>query len=205
MPKTYSSMLHLNGNLMAAIDLETTGRRPGFHEPIQIAVVPLDSDLRPNAELRPFYYEIKPNFPERQETGAAYVHGLDINQLVLHAPEPGRVQDMLLEWFEKLELPINKCIVPLAHNWAFESAFLKSWLGVDLCGQLFHGCARDAMLLALAINDKAAFMGEPCPFNSVNLGSLCRKFGVALDQAHDALCDSIAEAEVYRNLLRFEI
>jgi DNA polymerase III epsilon subunit-like protein len=205
MPKTYSSMIHLNGHLMAAIDVETTGRRPGYHEIIQIAVVPLDSDLRPNPLLRPFYYEIKPEYPKRQEKGASYVHGLDINHLVLHAPEAGRVQDMLIEWVERLELPIGKCLVPLAHNWAFESAFLKAWLGVDLTSGLFHGCARDAMLLALSINDKAAFMGEACPFSSVNLKSLCVKFGITLDKAHDALCDSIAEAEVYRNLLRFEI
>src|ERR1700675_1405592 len=116
MAKTYSGLVNLNGNLMAAVDYETTGRRPGYHEIIQIAIVPLNSDLRPLADVRPFYTTMKPLHPERQEGSAGYVHGLDINELVLHAPEPERVQDLLMEWLAKLELPFGKMLVPLAHN-----------------------------------------------------------------------------------------
>ena len=48
MVKVYSGLVHLNGNLMAAVDLETTGTQPGYHEIIQIAVVPLDSEFQKN-------------------------------------------------------------------------------------------------------------------------------------------------------------
>ncbi len=54
------------------------------------------------------------------------------------------------------------------------------------------------MLLAIAINDKAAMRGEAIPFNRVGLGSLCNKFNVVNSNAHDALADALAEAEVYR-------
>ncbi len=202
--KTYSGMVHLNGNLLAAIDLETTGLQAGYHEPIQIAVVPLNSDLRPLESVRPFYMNIKPSYPERQEA-AGYVHGLNLNDLVLHAPTPGKVQDMLVEWWEKLDLPFGKTLVPLAHNWAFECKFLNAWLGVDLTSTLFSGHARDAMLYALSLNDKAAFMGLPVPFNKVGLGSICKRFKVHNPKAHDALCDAIAEAECYRAMLMMDL
>ncbi len=205
MTKVYSGLVHLNGNLMAAVDLETTGRRAGFHEIIQIAVVPLDSDLRPLKEVRPFYTTMKPLHPERQEKKSGYVHGLDINELVLHAPEPGRVQDLLIEWFERLELPFRKLLVPLAHNWAFESSFLKAWLGVDLTDEIFHFHPRDSMTYAISLKDKAAFAGEPVPFDNVGLGSLAARFGVVNPRSHDALCDAIAEAEVYRALLHLDL
>ena len=65
--QTYPGLLHLNGNLMVSVDLETTGRRPGYQEIIQIACVPLGPDLKPAPRLMPFYTEIKPNFPERAE------------------------------------------------------------------------------------------------------------------------------------------
>ncbi len=204
MTKTYSGMVHLNGSLLAAIDLETTGLQAGYHEPIQIAVVPLNSDIRPLEDIRPFYMTIKPNFPERQDR-AGYVHGLPMDQLVLHAPDAGRVQDMLVEWWEKLELPIGKTLVPLAHNWAFECKFLNSWLGVDLTSTLFSGHARDAMLYALSLNDKATFMGIPQPFNRVGLGSICQKFKIHNPHPHDALCDAIAEAECYREMLMMDL
>jgi hypothetical protein len=53
--KVYPGLVHLNGHLLAAIDLETTGTRPGYHEIIQIACVPLDSDIKPLAGATPFY------------------------------------------------------------------------------------------------------------------------------------------------------
>ena len=128
--KTYSSLVTCNGNLLVSIDLETTGTQPGYHEIIQIAIVPLNSDIRPIAELPVFYTNMKPKFPRRAEKSATAKHGITISDLLLQAPEPEKVEDMLVEWFERLELPFGKVLVPLAHNWAFESSFLKAWLGV---------------------------------------------------------------------------
>ena len=112
---------------------------------------------------------------------------------------------MLIEWFEKLDLPFDRCLVPLVHNWAFESSFFKAWLGVSLTDKLFHSHARDAMLTALQMNDKAVFRGESAPFNNVGLGSLCNKFNIVNQKAHDAYCDCLAEAEVYRCLLLMDV
>jgi DNA polymerase III epsilon subunit-like protein len=133
MTKVYPGLMNLNGNLLAAVDFETTGRRPGYHEIIQIAIVPLDSEIRP-LPMRPFYMNIKPKYPTRIERGAYHVHGLHIADLLLNAPEQERVQDLLIEWVDRLELPFGKVLVPLVQNWAFESSFLKAWLGVALRG-----------------------------------------------------------------------
>lgn len=205
MTKTYPGLVHLNGNLLASIDFETTGLQAGYHEPIQIAVVPLNSDIRPLEGVRPFYTTIRPEFPERQEKKVGYIHGITIEELMLHAPEAGKVQDLFVEWWEKLDLPVGKNLVPLAHNWAFEYSFLHAWLGVDLTNTLFSGHARDAMLYALAMNDKAAFMGLPAPFSRVGLGSICRRFNIINENPHDALNDAIAEAECYRAMLSMEL
>lgn len=202
MTKVYSGLVNLNGNLLASVDLETTGRRAGYHEIVQIAIVPLNSDIRPLEGVRPFYTTMKPQFITRAERCASFVHRLDLEQLKLHAPEPGRVADWLEEWWERLDLPVGKTLAPLAHNWAFESSFLKVWLGVDLADKIFHGGeARDAMLYARSLNDRAAFAGEPGLFDRVGLGSLARKFNVHNPQPHDALCDALAEAEIYRCML----
>jgi len=203
--RTYSSLPHLNGNLMAAVDVETTGRRANWHEIVQIAVVPLDSDIRPLEGVTPFYMTVQPLHPERVEEAARNVHGLDLTHLALYAPHPDKVADMFVEWFEKLNLPLDKKLVPLAQNWAFESSFLQAWLGVALKEKLFMGLARDSMSLALSINDRAVFRGESAPFNKVNLGYLCSHFGIVNNNAHDAFADCIAEAEVYRSMMYFDI
>ena len=196
--KTYSSLVTCNGNLLVSIDLETTGTQPGYHEIIQIAIVPLNSDIRPIAELPVFYTNMRPKFPRRAEKSATAKHGITISDLLAQAPEPEKVEDMLVEWFERLELPFGKVLVPLAHNWAFESSFLKAWLGCPMVDRIFHSHARDGMLTAIALNDRAAFAGEPEPFNRVGLGSICHKLGIVNTKAHDALADAYAGAEVYR-------
>jgi DNA polymerase III epsilon subunit-like protein len=199
--KTYNSLVHLNGNLMAAIDFETTGLEGGYHEIIQIGIVPLNADLRPNTDLRPFYHNLAPKFPERSQAGAGQVHGLNLENLMLHSPSSERVADLLVDWWHSLDLPEGKTLVPLGFNWEFETSHGKAWLGDALFNQLFHGHARDGMRLAISLNDRAAFAGEPVPFARVGLRGLCKYFGVTNENPHDALSDAFTEAEVYRSLL----
>lgn len=56
-------LLHLNGHIMAAVDVETTGLRPRYHDVIQVAVVPLNSDFKPLEGALPFYGEMQPRHP----------------------------------------------------------------------------------------------------------------------------------------------
>ena len=201
----YPGMTQLQGNLMAAVDLETTGVRAGYHDIIQIAVLPLNADLRPLESVQPFYTTIKPKYPERASKAATYKHHLSVDDLVLNAPDADKVADLFVEWVERLQLPVGRYLVPLAHNWPFESSFLKSWLGVEMCSSIFHAHARDSMGLAIAINDLAAFSGEITPFHSVSLNSMCKKLNIINVNPHDALSDCIAEAELYRTLLQMRL
>ena len=75
-------------------------------------------------------------------------------------------------------------------------------LSVPLVDKLFHNHARDSMLYAISLNDRYACAGEPAPFNHVSLGSLCKRLNITNTNPHDALADCLAEAEVYRALLR---
>lgn len=196
----YSAFPHLNGNLLAAVDFETTGAIPGYHEPVQIAVLPLDSECRPLEGVRPFYSLIQPQFPERADPVSMGVHKLSFQELE-EAPHPSKVADWLIEWFDRLDMPIERNIVPLAANWPFECGFLLSWLGEPLMRKLFSPLYRDVMVLALGINDRSFFAAEKCTFNRVGLKHLCDHFGVVNQKPHDALSDCLAEAEVYRHLV----
>ena len=200
--QTYPGLLHLNGNLLVSVDLETTGRRPSYHEIIQIACVPLGPDLKPAQGSCPSTPRSSPTSPNGRSKQAQFKHNIPMEQLLLHAPSQDKVKDLFVEWFERLDLPFKKSLVPMAHNWAFESSWLKEWMGVTLFDDIWYSHARDGMLLAIAINDKAAFRGETIPFNRVGLASLCNKFNIVNANAHDALSDALAEAEVYRALLQ---
>jgi DNA polymerase III epsilon subunit-like protein len=205
MSTTHSGLFHLNGNIMCAIDIETTGRMPGFHEIIQIAVQPLNSDLDPLEGIHPFYTTIAPEYIERSESEAQSIHGLNLCQLQANSLDRWKVADLFDEWFQKLDLPYRKSIVPLAHNWAFEAGFLKSWLGIECMNLMFHPHPRDSMLFAIALNDRRVMNGDPLLFPSVSLTSMCKQLGILVIKAHDALSDALAEAKVYQTLLKAPI
>lgn len=197
-----TSLPHLNGNPLAAIDVETTGRIGGYHEIIQVAIVPLSMDLEIAKYVTPFYQNIKPLFPERVEPRAVGMRNVNIDDLILNAPEPERVLDYLLEWYSRLPLAHGRKLTPLAHNWAFDSSFLIPWLGPDLYTALFYPIPRDTMNWASSLNDRAAIAGYPAPFSAVRLGTLCRQFGVVNEQEHNALADALATAKLYQAMLR---
>lgn len=178
---------------------------PGWHEIVQIAIQPLDSRIMPLEGVLPFYQHIKPEFPERAEKKAMSIHKIDMDWLLIHAPDQYKVAELLDEWWTALDLPHMRTLVPLAQNWQYEAGFLKAWLGVEQFHQFFHAYARDTMLTAIQMNDRAYFNGEKILFDKVNLPALCRHYGVVNAKPHDALADSVAEAEVYRHMLMEDV
>lgn len=196
-----SSLINLNGELLCAVDVETTGLVPGYHEIIQIAVVPLNSELEPNPELRPFYMNIAPDFPERGKSGAEGVHGITTESLLGNVSQEESA-DLFDQWFVRLELPYRKRLVPLAHNWAFERSFLLPWLGLQTFSELWSGHPRDTLIFGAMLNDVAIWAGKEAPFPQLSLTYMCNKMGVRLIDAHDALPDCLATAALYRELIR---
>ena len=95
-------MLTLNGNILAALDIETTGLLDAYHDIVQVAVVPLDNNLDP-IDINPFYMDIKPDHPERATPKAMQVNGLSLEELAL-APDRWEVADYFDEWWENLGL-----------------------------------------------------------------------------------------------------
>lgn len=196
------SLPNLYGNPIAAVDVETTGRIGGYHEIIQIAIVPLNMDLEIADGIVPFYHTLKPEWPERVEKGSSTVHGLNIDDLITNSPTQEKVSEYLVEWFANLPLGSERRLTPLAHNWGFERSFLVPWLGPDLMNAIFTPLPRDTMTFALSLNDRAALMGMKPIFPRVNLPTMCSYFGIPLESAHDALADTIATAKLYSAMLR---
>lgn len=208
MAKIYSphgGMVHLNGNLLCAVDVETTGVRPGYNDLIQVAVVPLNADLTPLKTVMPFYMNIKPDYPENIDYKALQVTKLTLAEIMLYGIDKWRAAELFREWFEKLNLPVtannHKRIAPLWSNGGFDKSFLVEWLGVDDYNDMFYFQERDTQAVALYMNDRFYHHAEPYPFPKVGVGYLSSTFDITNEKAHDALSDCLTTAQIYRRMM----
>ncbi len=194
-------MLHFNSHLPCIIDVETTGTDPLLHEMWQIAILPLSDDLQPHDEIIPFSFYLRVEKPEAIDPAAMHKTRTKFLHSQPTAMNPLYCLDLFNLWFERLNLPLYKRILPIGMNWPFDRDFLIAWMGRDLFQQIFWGIYRDVMAIATYLNDVSSFFGHSVPFHHVNLSTLCQLTDIQNHSPHDALQDCIATAAVYRKLL----
>lgn len=199
------SAVHLNGNLLCAVDTESSGLVPGEHDILQICVLPLGADLTPSKDFPHFEIKIRPENPKCGTGEADKVNKGLLQNCILYGIERWAAVELLREWFYKLKLPMNKKIVPLGANWLHDYEFLKEFMGGKLCiEEIFRSDYRDVQKLALAINDMHDWFSEPIPFPKTYLEYLSTTLGVAQINKHDATGDALATADCYRRLMHYK-
>lgn len=200
-------MKHLNGNIVCAIDTETTGLDPRFQEIIQLAIIPLDTGFDPIKEIIPFCIQMKPERPEFIDRAALRVNKSKVADLLQRGIDQETAKDLLQEWYDKLDLPCTKWgtrkkIIPLGHNYAHDRGFMRAWLGNEMYDDIFFGHYRDTMITAIYLNDRAGMHSQPVPYNKVALSWIAEKHKVPHRLKHDALSDALVTAGIYREMVR---
>lgn len=204
------SMQHWNGNIMCAVDTETTGFDVGYHEIIQLAILPLDSNFKPMKKegVMPLNIFIRPDNPERIDPQAMKVNKIKLDDLHRMGLDSESAIEIIDHWYEKLDMPYAKfgsqrCrIIPLGHNIGYDIGHLKYWLGDELYNKYFHWNVADTLITAQFLNDRAAYRAERVPFSKKDLGYVCSTLKIKRERSHDALQDCIATAECYRRMMR---
>lgn len=202
MPTSAPIGTQFNGNLVCAVDVETTGLKVGIHDIWEMCVLPLDLNYKPNKAYKPWNHRYRIKRPENVEDGALRLTGMAKADLMVTGIDPWKAADDFEVWFDKLSLKPGKKIIPLASNWPFDREFIKEWLGQSTFDYVFHGHYRDTQPIASFIQDRADHQREAFPFGRIGLASLCEKLGIDNGGPHRALYDCMASAEVYAALLR---
>lgn len=197
-----SFMQNLNSNLLCAIDTETTGFTPGYHDMVQIAVIPLDCDLEVDKSFTPFLLDIIPRRPENADNEAMRINRIKFCEISASGAEYYKAAELFDEWFDRLKLYHEKRIMPLGCNWPFDRSFIMEWLGGKGYDRCFSPVFRDIQSVATAQNDRAGWLGQDFPYPKVNLQYLATQCGIERSKAHDATEDALVTAQVYKRLIQ---
>ena len=179
--------------IIAAIDLETTGLDPHYHDIIEIAIQPLDEAFEPSSDIPPFVARIRARRPQNASARAMEVNGLALND----GDEYHEFLARLLAWLE--EYRIEK-IQMLGQNADFDRSFIEANIP-ELGRMLGHRDIRDSQRLACAYNDLVRMKTGKPAFERLGLSDLRKALGIEGSQEHRALDDAIDAARVYKALL----
>ncbi len=179
--------------IIAAIDIETTGLDPLYHDIIEIAILPLDGAFEPRADIPPFVARIRARRPQNASAKAMEINGLDLNE----GDEYHEFLARLLSWLEEYRI---ERIDALGQNIDFDRAFISAQIP-ELGRLLGHRYLRDSQRLACAYNDLVRLRTGKPAFENVGLSDLRRALGIEGSREHRALDDARDAAKVYKALL----
>ena len=179
--------------IIAAIDIETTGLDPLYHDIIEIAILPLDGEFEPRVDIPPLVARIRARRPQNASAKAMEINGLNLNE----GDEYHEFLARLLAWLD--EYRIEK-IDALGQNVDFDRAFISAQI-LELGRLLGHRYLRDSQRLACAYNDLVRLRTGKPAFENVGLSDLRRALGIEGLREHRALDDARDAAKVYKALL----
>jgi DNA polymerase III epsilon subunit-like protein len=186
-----------NIKFILAIDLETTGLDPEFHEITQIAAKLLDRDLN---ELMSFNSYVNILYPERgiKEGFNVFEYtGIEKNSLKNWPDLNGVLTNLMNSIQNHLNKASFRSIVPLGQNIKFDIGFLKVAFRKTNRKYPFdyHSISTDTLFFALHHMRHGNFP------KSVKLKTICEALGVKNKKEHDAMADIEATIEVYKKML----
>lgn len=168
--------------MIVVFDTETTGLHAGHHEVIQIAAQALDpATLSAVAEFASY---LRPLHPERASQTALDIHGLSLDFLA-QQPDPATVRRQFAGWVAQH----GGRPQVVGYNVQFDLGFTKDWP------------VRWTMPPVDVMQPVLQFLTRPGLIPNATLVTAAQYLGIPIN-AHDALGDVRATAEIYR---RFQL
>lgn len=164
----------------AIVDLETTGLRP-TDSILQMAVILQNFDGTVTDQWSSY---VRPRRVLTADLGPRHIHGITRRRVILAPSLPAAMRRLAA---------LTSGRVVVAHNAPFDTRFLRTaaeQVGIDLPWA--------GVLCTLDLSRRL----DPGRRRNHRLTTLCEEYGISLDQAHDALHDARATAELLPHLLR---
>lgn len=199
-------IININSNTICALDILTTGPKAHFNDIINIAIIPMDPDLKIRRDIVPFNLPMQPRRPYNVDITNLPIPREEYAKLLIQAHDPDTVGDLFAEWYKRFKLRENKGIIPLVYDWGAKREFLVDWLGIENYLYHFVDKPRDVLSVVLYENDRSEHNCETIPYPKTNFTYICNTLGVEKSRIKgDVLDNALCIAEAYRRTLKRSI
>ncbi len=167
--------------ILISVDVETSGPIPGEFSLLSIGACLVD---RPD---KTFSCSLKP-ISEKADPKAMEVSGLSLNTLAKEGLEPRQAMTAFKAWIEQVSAGGKPVMVAFnaPFDWSFVNYYFHRFLGENVFG-------------FTALDIKAFYMGAAkTSWNETRSSVMRLALGAKSKGNHDALCDAIAQAELFR-------
>lgn len=169
------------------VDVETGGLDPAIHSILEVGFAVIDGD---QVVDRFYVYVNEPNIT--LTAGAMEANQIEMLQIWREGYAPQQAVEAILKFMRKWGF-YDK-VVLVGANVKFDVGFLQRlWrLGGRNYDSTFSHRTIDVQSIGAALNDAGRLV-----LPSISLSSLCSILGVQNREAHEAMADAVATAEVY--------
>lgn len=196
-------MTHLNGNVLCAVAIETTGDKLFYHDVCQIAIIPVDYEINILKTIIPFHCDIKPRYENRIDLDKMTITRERMQDICKHGLDSLAAAELLENWFAKLPIYHTKRIMPMCYNWPRTYAFLCNWLTQTSAEYFFDYRYRDLLPISLWLNDYNDYKINNVPFAKNDFPYICSSFNIQRDHGsnRDSLSDARAMIDLYKSTM----
>lgn len=187
--------MHVNSNLIAAIEIRTDGRNI-----LEFCAVPVNHSYERHKKLPPFHIKMRPSWAVDLKVAklSKEVYKAEYATAILDQVD-GRTQ--FERWCEDIiKLKANKKIMPLTFHWSNKQPVIAEWLGESF-KDLVHPQVRDLASLQPFVQDRADFWGGEADIKSTEINAAFNFLHVELDR-NDIPMRALAIIEAYQKLLK---
>ena len=196
------AMVHQNSSILGSIAIETNGPNPLEHDIIEVCVLILDSDFKPNRKYLPFNLRMIPPNPGNADYKNMRMNKVEYYKLLQNSLEHDRIADLFEEWYNRLGLRLNKGIMPVVYDWQNIYPFLQKWLGFEHTKFYFHPQVRDLHCATVYENDKSAYHVDQTPFPKVDLQYITSVLRIERKRPHNPMQDCIVVPKCFRRVMK---
>lgn len=199
----FFGMQHLNNNLICAMGYDTTAADPDIGELIEFACVPIDHRLQIHSKLTLFNMKLRPESLATIDWRHCRATIPEVSAMAHSAFDRDKVADFFWQWFEQMDLPRGKRIIPLGYKYPILRTWLIQWLGWERYHEIFSEDYRDLLVAAHLINDRADMRAQPLTFAKQDLKWLGKQMNVELMEIGGSpLDDCRTIIETYKRMLQ---